>query len=164
MTTLRKLADGSVAQGIVPLALDGDAKIATCLIIPANCQMLQVAGPTAMGDNQVTPVLAPSANPNGANIFSFYTQVIQASNPGNIAQSLVVAAKTAPTDFTSKLESFPIYRTFQDEKQSPQALGGFAPMNVGNIQIPAGWGIWQVVSVTGAILTRNNMRFGIALR
>jgi len=95
-------------------------------------------------------------------LLSFYTQVIQSGMPGNLAQSLVVAAETAPTDFTSKTKCFPLYRTFQSDKQTPIALGGFAPINVMAIRIPAGWGIWQVLNVVNAALDRNNMRFGVA--
>jgi len=129
--------------------------------IPPECQMIEVAGSTAIGANQVTEVVSPSQNVRGLVILNFYTQVIQTGSPGNLAQSLIMAAATAPTNFASKTNCFPIYRTFQSEKQSPVALGGFAPMNVAAIQLPPGWGIWQVLTVTGAILDRNNMRFGV---
>lgn len=129
--------------------------------IPDNCQMVEVAGVTAIGSNQVTQVVAPADNLNGMILLSFYTQVIQTGSPGNTAQSLVLAARTAPTDFASKIRCFPIYRTFQSEKQSPIALGGFAPMNITAIQIPPNWGIWQIATVVGATLDRNNMRLGI---
>ncbi len=130
------------------------------VVIPTTTQMITVAGATAQGTNVVTQCIAPSSNINGLRLLSFYTQVIQTGAPGNLAQSLVLAALTAPIDFANKLNCFPIYRTFQDDKQSPIALGGFAPMNIMAIDIPAGWGIWQVVNIVGADLTRNNMRFG----
>lgn len=129
--------------------------------IPDHCQMIEVTGATAIGSNQVTQVIAPADNLSGLILLSFYTQVIQTGAPGNLAQSLVMAAKTAPTNFTSKIRCFPIYRTYQSEKQSPIALGGFAPMNITAIQIPGGWGIWQIATVVGAVLDRNNMRLGI---
>jgi hypothetical protein len=131
------------------------------IIIPASCEMREAPGATAIGANQVTQVIAPSSNENGMVLHSFYTQVIQTGAPGNLAQSLVVAALTAPTSFASKLNCFPIYRTFQSEKQDAVALGGFAPVNIMSVQIPAGWGIWQLVNVVGAVLERNNMRFGV---
>lgn len=130
--------------------------------VPDTTQMITVAGPTAMGTNLVTQCIAPESNVRGFRILSFYTQVIQTSGPGNVAQSLVMAALTAPVDFSNKLNCFPIYRTFQDEKQTGVALGGFAPMNIVQIDIPAHWGVWQVANIAGADLTRNNMRFGLA--
>lgn len=129
--------------------------------IPSTCRMIEVGGATAIGSNQVTQVISPGLNLNGMILLSFYTQVIQTGSPGNLAQSLVVSAETAPTDFTSKIRCFPIYRTFQSDKQTPIALGGFAPMNVTAIEIPAHWGVWQVANVVGATLDRNNMRLGI---
>lgn len=123
--------------------------------------MRQVAGPTIVGANQITPLVLPADNVKGLILLSFYTQVIQGSTPGNVAQSLVLASNSAPVDFASKLKCFPLYRTFQSDKQSLVALGGFAPMNVINVQIPQGWGIWQVLSVTGDALSRNNMRLGL---
>jgi hypothetical protein len=133
------------------------------LNIPSECQMIEAAGPTAIGSNQVTALVPPGQNINGLILLSLYTQVIQTGSPGNLAQSLIMAAATAPVDFASKVRCFPIYRTFQSEKQSPVALGGFAPMNVAAIQIPARWGIWQVLNVVGAALDRNNMRAGIVI-
>lgn len=130
------------------------------IVVPPDCQMVERAGPTAIGNNQVTQLVDPANNTNGIIIHSFYTQVIQTGAPGNLAQSLVLAAATAPTSFTSKANCLPIYRTFQNEKQDPIALGGFAPMNILHIEIPAGWGIWQILNVTGAELDRNNMRLG----
>lgn len=132
------------------------------IIIPSTTQMITVPGPMAQGTNVVTQCIAPSSNTNGMRLLSFYTQVIQTGSPGNLAQSLVLASLTAPVDFANKLNCFPIYRTFQDEKQTPITLGGFAPMNILQIDIPAGWGIWQVVNIVGADLTRNNMRFGVS--
>jgi len=129
------------------------------VFVPSTTRMISVSG-ALTGTNVVTQCIAPSSNTNGLRILSFYTQVIQEAAGGNVAQSLVVAALTAPTDFLDKLNCFPIYRTFQNEKQSLVALGGFAPMNVIQIDIPANWGIWQIVNVTGTALTRNNMRFG----
>lgn len=123
--------------------------------------MIEVSGATAIGSNQVTQVISPILNIKGMILLSFYTQVIQTGSPGNLAQSLVMAAQTAPTDFSSKTKCFPIYRTFQSEKQSPVALGGFAPMNVMSVQLPSGWGIWQIATVVGAALDRNNMRLGV---
>lgn len=132
------------------------------IAIPSNCQMVEMAGPTAVGSNQVTQLVDPSANTNGLVIYSFYTQVIQSEMPGDSAQSLVLAAATAPTSFVSKSNCFALYRTFQNEKQDLVALGGFAPMAVMHIEIPSGWGIWQVVTVAGQALSRNNMRLSLA--
>ena len=133
------------------------------IVIPPECEMIEVAGPTAVGANQVTQVISPLQNVRGLVILNFYTQVIQAGAPGNSAQSLVMAAATAPTNFESKANCYPIYRTFQSDKQDPIALGGFAPMNVMAVQIPPGWGIWQVATIVGTALDRNNMRFGMVL-
>jgi len=135
----------------------------TILNIPAECQMIELAGPTGIGSNQVTALVPPGQNISGIVLLSLYTQVIQTGMPGNLAQSLIMAAATAPMDFASKTRCFPIYRTFQSEKQSPVALGGFAPVNVTAIQIPARWGIWQVLNVVGAALDRNNMRIGAVI-
>lgn len=33
-------------------------------------------------------------------------------------------------------------------------------MNVCNVRIPPGWGIWQVLTVVGDNLIRNNVRVG----
>ena len=111
--------------------------------------------------NQVTQIIAPVDNPRGLVLLNFYTQVIQAGSPGNSVQSLVLASDSAPASFTSKLKCFPIYRTFQSDKQDPIALGGFAPMNVMAVHIPIGWGLWQVLTVAGATLARNNVRIGV---
>jgi hypothetical protein len=135
----------------------------TILNIPSECQMIELAGPTGIGSNQVTALVPPGQNINGLILLSLYTQVIQTGSPGNLAQSLMMAAATAPVDFASKTRCFPIYRTFQSEKQSPVALGGFAPLNVTAIQIPPKWGIWQVLNVVGAALDRNNMRIGAVI-
>lgn len=136
--------------------------VATGLInIPPGCEMIETAGPTSIGDNQVTQIIAPEDNARGLIILSLYTQVIQSGMPGNLAQSLIVAAATAPTNFSSKPNCFPVYRTFQSDKQAPIALGGFAPVNVNAIRISSGWGVWQILNVVNAALDRNNMRFGV---
>lgn len=123
--------------------------------------MVEATGPTGIGSNQVTQIIAPASNTKGLILLNFYTQVIQAGSPGNSAQSLILASATAPTTFASKVNCFPIYRTFQSDKQDPIALGGFAPLNANAMQIPAGWGIWQICNVVGTALERNNMRLGV---
>ena len=127
--------------------------------IDANTQMITVSGPIT-GTNVITEILSSILNTDGFILNSLYTQVIQASAPANTAQSLLIASRTAPTNFANKTQAFPLYRTYQDEKQSPQALGGFAPMNVCNVRIPPSWGIWQVLTVVGDNLIRNNVRIG----
>ena len=135
--------------------------LAPVMSVHPNCRMIEKAGPTAIGANQVTELIATADNAYGLILHTFYTQVIQTGSPGNLAQSLIVAAASAPTDFTSKTNCLPIYRTFQSDKQDAIAAGGFAPMNFVNIHIPANWGMWQLANVVGSALDRNNMRLGV---
>ena len=133
-------------------------------MIPSACQMISVAGPTAAGSNQVTQLVAPASNPNGMRLITIYTQVIQNNNPNtNIVQSLIVAAATAPVDFNSKVNCLSIFRTYQDGMQTPVALGGGSPAEIVNLELPSGWGIWQVLNVTGSALNRNNVRLALVL-
>jgi hypothetical protein len=133
-------------------------------VVPSDCQMISVAGPTAAGNNQVTQLVAPALNLIGMRLISLYTQVIQANNPNtNIAQSLIVAAATAPVDFSSKANCVSIFRTYQDGMQTPVALGGGSPPAIVNLELPAGWGIWQLLNVTGTALARNNVRLALVL-
>lgn len=162
--TNKLLSNGAVIQSIVTLDRDGDVAGTSTIIIPNDCQMIEKSGEVSAGTNQVTQVVSINQNVNGIDIFSFYTQIIQAGAPGNICQSLLIAASSAPTNFASKLNAFPIFRTYQDEKQSPVALAGYAPFNAVNIRIPKNWGIWQIVSITGDTLLRNNMRMGLRFR
>lgn len=131
--------------------------------IHPRCQMVEKAGPTSIGSNQIAEIVAPADNEHGLILYTLYTQVIQTGSPGNTAQSLFVAAATAPTSFASKGNCLPIYRTFQNDKQEPISLAGYGPINVINAHIPANWGIWQIVNVAGATLDRNNMRLGLVL-
>jgi hypothetical protein len=134
------------------------------IVIPPACQMISVAGPTAAGSNQVTQLVASASNPNGMRLITIYTQVIQNNNPNtNIAQSLIVAALTAPTDFNSKANCISIFRTYQDGMQTPVSLGGGSPTSIVNLELPAGWGIWQLLNVTGSALNRNNVRLAVVL-
>ena len=123
--------------------------------------VLGVAGALVVFDAVVVPIATIAQNTNGIVLLSFYTQVIQAGMNGNLAQSLVLASPIAPNGFSSKANCFPIYRTFQSDKQSPIALGGFAPVNIMSVHILPGWGIWQVLTVVNSALDRNNMRLGI---
>jgi hypothetical protein len=125
--------------------------------------MIEQAGPTIIGNNQVTQVVDPALNIKGMILKSFYTQVIQMGAPGNSVQTLLVASETAPTNFAGKLKCFPVFRTYQNDKQDPVTLAGYAPMNVCNISFPANWGIWQICTVVGSALDRNNMRLGIVI-
>ena len=134
------------------------------IVIPAACQMVSVACPTTPGMNQVTQLVAGASNPNGMRLITLYTQTIQSNNPTtNLVQSLIVAAATAPTDFNNKSSCISIFRTYQDGLQTPVALGGGTPENIVNFELPAGWGIWQIASITGAALTRNNVRLALVL-
>lgn len=134
------------------------------IVVPADCQMISVAGPTAAGSNQVTQLVAPPSNLNGMRLISLYTQVIQNNNPNtNIAQSLIVASATAPVNFESKTNCVSIFRTYQDGMQTPVALGGGSPPAIVNLELPAGWGIWQLLNVTGTALSRNNVRLALVL-
>ena len=102
--------------------------IATDLIrVPPECKMIEQAGATAIGSNQVTEVVAKSANARGLILLSLYTQVIQVAGPGNVAQSLIMSAESAPTDFADKDNCFPIYRTYQSDRQDLVAQGGLPP-------------------------------------
>jgi hypothetical protein len=134
------------------------------VVVPSDCQMISVAGPTAAGLNQVTQLLAPALNLVGMRLISLYTQVIQNNNPNtNIAQSLIVAAATAPVNFENKNNCISIFRTYQDGMQTPVALGGGSPPVIVNLELPAGWGIWQLLNVTGTALARNNVRLALVL-
>lgn len=147
----------------MPIHLGGEGLYSRPVQIHPESQMIEQSGPTTIGNNQVTLVLAAASNPRGFILNSFYTQVIQAGSPGNVAHSLVVVAATAPIDFSTKQNCFPLFRTYQNDKASPIALDGYAPMNICDIRFPANWGIWQICTVTGATLDRNNMRFGLTL-
>ena len=126
--------------------------------------MISLAGPTAAGSNQVTQIVDPASNMNGMRLITVYTQVIQNNNPNtNLAQSLIVAAATAPVDFSSKANCISIFRTYQDGMQTPVALGGGTPPAVVDLELPAGWGIWQILSVTGSALNRNNVRLALVM-
>ncbi len=147
----------------MPIHLDSEGSYFKPIKINSNCQMIEQAGPTAIGSNQVTQVLAPTSNTKGFKLKSFYTQVVQASSSGNIAQSLIVCALTAPTSFVSKQNCFALYRTYQSDKYALVCLDGFAPANIYDIEFPANWGIWQICNVVGVTLDRNNMRFSLEI-
>lgn len=146
------------------MSLRSIAALGGTIVIPADCQMISVACPTTAGLNQVTQLVYPASNANGMRLITVYTQVIQNNNPNtNIVQSLIVAAATAPVDFNSKANCLSIFRTYQDGMQTPIALGGGSPAEIVNLELPAGWGIWQLLNITGTALNRNNVRLALVL-
>lgn len=112
-------------------------------IVDPVSQVIRADGALTVGSNQVTQILAPSANLRGF-VLDRMDMTLQSAGGGGLIGQNVIAALSAPTvTNASRANAHLILAGFSSNAVSASFSTGFVKR-----RFPGGWGVWAINDVT----------------